>query len=1087
MLTFLPEIPVDWWKKGLKDRLGKEVGFPLAVVHFFVLVQSVLTVIVFQSKRLDPPPEPELTTLKTVEYLRVHPAHLRNINVTSDVCTDFAAFLQAKGAEVKTALQAAAEKKQDDKAEVKARTAKEQLEGAIVEGLRVEPDSLFARLSRSNKLLAILTNVLVRLFNAGEANSSLTKAILRLYTRFTRLTSEQLEKLQMDKMKKKFAKEGDAEAKGLMTQLFENARKNDEEDSESGSDSPSGKKAARQPSKQGTSGSDLKKSVTSSTSKLGTSATTKTMASSNEQTKAASKAPQQGPSTATGTKRSREDDTAGADARLSKKVATDTTTSAGNAKGPLGTKSLAVGAGKPTTTTKSTTTSAASGSTAAQPKPRSALLLPGKTRPVSKPAPKPEPAKSEAQKSAAKPESTLKGLPAKTAPTAKPKPAEAPKQASSATSIFSSLMKEIDEKEKIIKTPTASKKANQPDPNETPEQRERRLRKEKRRGLRVAFKAGDALVEVREFTRHPEEIDDGHLARSVRTDGRYKNSEESEMMKRLHGGQGIRAEEVNDREWEKPTPINFGANIPKEKMEQTYNTRGGLKTFETDEQKATREREANELMVIYHNRADIPPTPRSPPYEPSLSGDAAAHEVHLPPTAPEYDELMQRIREFRQWGPYHASRAAQSRLDTKARPDYADFTKTLKSINSIADSYNGQAPRQPDARVQQQQQPAQPIVQAAGQDPRKWYDPAVTVRRDQQTHDLLASDRAKKWQDPDPYNRTLPRSMTQEDLDKEPKLQQVLANLKAIAESVRASQPAKPAQAEAPAPQPAQPEASQAAAANPDHAAAWAQYYAAQQQQAAWYAQQQNAYAQGGTAYPGAQAPQAAQQQQAADPTSQYAGILAALGIAQPGPQPQPAAPAADQNSQIQAALMALAAGNQAQPAAPAASDPNSQIQAALMALAASNQAQPAAPAAGYQAQYPYPGANPAQPYGQGYGQTHPDRDAYVQGYNNPDRERERERDGYGRDRDRERDRDNRERERDRDRDGGYHHPNPKKGRNNNNNNNNSGGGGGGGGKNENVPEHLRGINRSLIGTKACAFWAKGQCAKGEKCTFRHD
>lgn len=32
-----------------------------------------------------------------------------------------------------------------------------------------------------------------------------------------------------------------------------------------------------------------------------------------------------------------------------------------------------------------------------------------------------------------------------------------------------------------------------------------------------------------------------------------------------------------------------------------------------------------------------------------------------------------------------------------------------------------------------------------------------------------------------------------------------------------------------------------------------------------------------------------------------------------------------------------------------------------------------------------------------------------------------------------------------------------------------------------------KGINRSLIGTKPCTFWAKGQCAKGDKCTFRHD
>lgn len=37
------------------------------------------------------------------------------------------------------------------------------------------------------------------------------------------------------------------------------------------------------------------------------------------------------------------------------------------------------------------------------------------------------------------------------------------------------------------------------------------------------------------------------------------------------------------------------------------------------------------------------------------------------------------------------------------------------------------------------------------------------------------------------------------------------------------------------------------------------------------------------------------------------------------------------------------------------------------------------------------------------------------------------------------------------------------------------------------TPSHLRGINRALIGTKACVFWASGKCAKGDKCTFRHD
>lgn len=35
--------------------------------------------------------------------------------------------------------------------------------------------------------------------------------------------------------------------------------------------------------------------------------------------------------------------------------------------------------------------------------------------------------------------------------------------------------------------------------------------------------------------------------------------------------------------------------------------------------------------------------------------------------------------------------------------------------------------------------------------------------------------------------------------------------------------------------------------------------------------------------------------------------------------------------------------------------------------------------------------------------------------------------------------------------------------------------------------DHLRGINRALIGTKPCTFWARGNCNRGDKCTFRHD
>ncbi|KAK4251756.1 hypothetical protein C7999DRAFT_10602 [Corynascus novoguineensis] len=1081
------EIPVDWFKKGLKDRLGTEVSYGPNVVIF---VDCTLTLIALKkTKRLDPPPEPVYSAIKAVEYLRLHPAHLRNQKVAGDVCSDFAAFLQAKATNLKAALLAAAEKPKSSQAEAKAGAAKEQLERAIEEGLRVEPGNLFAKLSANNKMIAVLNNVLVRLINAGEANTSLAKAILRLNTRFTEVTSEQLEMLQMDKLKKKLGKEGDAEAKALINQFYDNAKKNDAAESDSGSDSPStesgdrGKKAAsaqgRVPTKQTTSGSDQKKTGTSSTAKSAisnadsrkistASALSKSMASNNDTNKTASKATQKVLSNATGTKRSREDDSASADVRSSKKPATDNS-SVGGAKAPsLPTKSLAASAGK--TATSKPTAAATPGPAAAQTKSRSGLLLPGKARPAAKPAPKPEPIKAEAQKSAAKLESTLKSQSAKAQPTpaagaaskaGKPKPGEATKEAPASKSIFSSLMKEIAEEEKTIKTPS-TKKISTPDPNETPEERERRIRKERRRNLRVAFKSGDALVEVREFTRHPDEIAESNMARNVRIGGRDKNSEESEMMKRLHGGQGIKAVEINDREWEEPSAVDFDANISHEKREKTYITRGGLMDFETEEQRLTRERESKELMVIYHNRADIPPTPRSPPYEPSLSGSSGVSESHLSPATPGYDEIMQRGLECKQWGPYHASRAAQNRLETQSRPDYADFSKTLKSIHSIADSYNVQASRQSDARLQQSI--AQPV-----HDPRLWYETTTAAQRDQKTFELLSSDRAKYWQDPDPYNRAMPHKVTKDELDNNPKLREVLDNLQRIVDLLKASQVEKPAQQEAPQQVGGSSQGAQVGAS--DYSAAWAQYFAAQQQhqQQVWY-DQQNLYTQAANPYMQAQAASGAQQQQPSDPNNQYASILAALGLPQPAAQPQ-SQPIADQNSQIQAALVALAAGNQSQAStAPPADPQNTQYLLEMVKLATAggqNQAQTAQSA--YQQYY--------SQAAQGYSDQRPnqEREAYGQMYGGGSTEQ-------ARDRPRERD---------------------SNSTNNNNNNNNSGyggsrgdradyhrgnkGGRGGGNKNENVPEHLRGINRSLIGTKACAFWAKGQCAKGDKCTFRHD
>ncbi|KAK4138813.1 hypothetical protein BT67DRAFT_23274 [Trichocladium antarcticum] len=1107
------EIPVDWWKKVLKDRLGKE------------------------PKKPNEPAEPGQTTIQAGEALRIHPSHAANPRVASDAFTDFYWLLHSKASAVKAAFQSPASKTKGrtqagEATESDLAAAKEQLERAIEEGLRVGSSSVLAKLGGKNVLPAIFRNVLIRLINSGETNSSLAKAILRLYTRFANVDQEQLETWNMDKIRDRLKTQGDAEVKALIGLVYQIAEENSGDGSHSESDSTAAgsggraKKATRPQtlSKQAKPASDLKKPATGpSTSKPSTSTTnskkisttlsSKTMAPGVAANKLGAKTPQRMLSTTAGTKRSREEDVAGGDARSSKKPANNSGTSTAASNGIVKPTSSAA---KPSTGAhaKASTTS---GPAASQAKPRSGLLLPGKARPISKPVARPD----FAQKGAAKPEPALKTQPTKVdtsrlpsakAQAAKAQSSDAGKQSSSGKSFLSTLMDEIHEPKKASKPEVPVKAVTPPDPNETPQQRERRLRKEERRalGLKVTFRSGDRLTEIREFTRHPDEMAEGNTARSAKTDGRDKNNEEGQMMKRLHGGKGIKSQEINDREWEELTPINFATSIPQEKREQTYVTRGGLKPFETDEQKLIKERELNELMAIYHNPADIPPNPRSPPYEPSFSGSSGtAAGIHLSPATPGYDEMMQRNRECRQWGPYHASRAAQSRLDTKARPDYADFTKALHSISSIADSYGGRAAHQPEAPSQQ------PV-----QDPRTWFEPAAAARRDQQTFELLTSGRAKQWKDRGPHT-TACSTAERRDTYADPKVQRALESIQAVVASLRVSQPDQAAQT-TPAPQSMQHEVAQPAftaeqgaqTAAPDYSAAWAQYYAAQQQQQqqAWYGQHQNPYAQAANPYAQPQAVQAAAQPE--QQTTDLAGILAALGNQQAAAAAAAAAAAqpqhpstADPNSQIQALMAALAAGgtSQGQPAAATAAaataaatgaqatDPQSAqylLDVMKWATAAQQnqgggaQPLPATAAAAAAVTYPY-GQTQAQGYGdtgyggQGYNQPPTqERDAYgpAQAYSGGGGAQ----DSYGRDRD------------SRDRGDYQHHKSASKGGGGRNNSGGGGGGGGGGGSgsgssNDNVPEHLRGINRSLIGTKQCSFWAKGQCAKGDKCTFRHD
>ncbi|KAL1837940.1 hypothetical protein VTJ49DRAFT_3235 [Mycothermus thermophilus] len=1049
-----PDMPVEAYKKHLKDRNIKELYKGLSLQ------------------------EPVETEILAEELLRRHPAHRDNQQVSNVAWGEYVDLLKTRAQELRDAQRKASGKHHDsgngaEQQGVPLEVAKQRLTAAISGGIRADAADLFPNLRSMDRLKVMFKNIFVNLINTGELNSPLAKALLELFA-LAKLTRDDLEALQMDKVRKRIDEKGDEEVQALMARVYENAGKKEDNGSVRQGDARSaavgirGKKPTStktgEPSKQTSAHVENKTSasasasLSSSSSKSTTSTTTKPsndkatstsskMPPNSDADKASSKPTTKVTIATAGAKRPREGDAAGAELRSSKKPATDTP-SAGSTKASfLGSKTPAT---KPSTTpsSASSASSSSTGSTAPQTKSRSSLLLPGKVRTATKPAAKSEPVKADEKSAASKTEPATKassaskadpGTGASTASKmAKPKPADT-NDAAPSKSRISALIETIEE-DKKIRTPVSHRqKEPSPPPSETPEQRERRLRKEARRHLRVSFKSGDALVEVREFTREPEEIAEANKARLGRELYRTMNSEESEMMKRLHRGQAMIDDEFEDREWGSPSAIDF-SSIPQEQRERTYITRGGLKAFETEEQKRTRERELNELMVIYHNREDIPPSPRSPLPSPS-AGERLPSPIYLNPQAPQYEELMRRRVDFGKWGAYHAARAALHRADNPPAP----FHHTSREQGNAVPS-----------------------------DPRAWYDPAVATKRDQATFELLGSDRVRNWRDPDPTNRTY-RRMTDEELAKDARLQEVLANLRAIAATIPKEAPQIRQEVAPTVPQPAAVAARPAQVAAPDYSATWAQYYATQQQQPQHQQQQQQGW----------YGQQLHQQPQQAPGADQVAGILATLGIQQAAGQPA----AQDPNQQVDMILKALTAANPGQ-----VPDPQ-QVEMILKAVSA-NPAQAADPQqiqhllniarhvapgqqpAQYGYQHPYynqPGSqgyNQPQGYGppqtdrdgygapHGYGQSHQERDAYGQMYggSGPDRDREREsgrdRDGYGRERDRDRDRD--------------HRGHRDRGR------------GSGGDRGD-------GINRNLIGTKACMFWAKGKCAKGDKCTFRHD
>jgi hypothetical protein len=202
--------------------------------------------------------------------------------------------------------------------------------------------------------------------------------------------------------------------------------------------------------------------------------------------------------------------------------------------------------------------------------------------------------------------------PSKTATTAgkdkKPAVTAATKPSFSFAQTMASLQKPKEQE-------AAPVKSEKPLPAETPEEKARRLRKESRRHLRVAWRPDASLVETRYFD-HGDDDDEmkvdkeDHLVRDagdIGGEGRmFKQHKELDM--------DDDDEELDvEKSWAPPSQVDFSVVPPDERNRNYVPFGGGEREPECPEREANKQREDLTLMVYYSHADDIPPSPQEPP------------------------------------------------------------------------------------------------------------------------------------------------------------------------------------------------------------------------------------------------------------------------------------------------------------------------------------------------------------------------------------------------------------------------------------------------------------------------------------------
>lgn len=494
---------------------------------------------------------------------------------------------------------------------------KEALYRALDATIEHADDAVLDNLGGHQKLVLSLVNAMIGSIKAGDFSGKLPKALLELFTHF-RMTKKIAETPNFETVRKRFEDKGDDETKELAREIAANV-----------------KKVAKSSEPE------------TSTGYTGTSAASRAKSGSKSSQDAAS------------SKRGRDDDS---DSRTVKKIAVESS----------GGGSLSKKLAQPKLQSQTASKSAGH-------KTPVSSLLPGKSRPVPKPVSRPDVSGSDSPSTSAddrsKPEpkkSVSKAEPSKPVvpkPESKPPVSKPTVSASSTSTSTSSALSGIASLLDSINAPkpevaTIVKDTKGSETPEAPEEKAKRLRKEARRKLRVSWKADEELVQIRMFQKDDEE-DQGREVNMIR-DAADDRSEGMVLKQRANVEEEDDDDDIPYQPWLGPAATDF-SNLSDDVRSKNFVTRGGSVTFTTNEQQHIAEREQRELMAIYADLADIPPTPKSPPPE-TVDTDNGAKLGYLPREGPKFEEIQYRWRDEQQLGLDEALHSAVRRLDTQQSP-----------------------------------------------------------------------------------------------------------------------------------------------------------------------------------------------------------------------------------------------------------------------------------------------------------------------------------------------------------------------------------------------------------------------------------